>query len=75
MWLKALIVFLFLAVVASLSSALVFLLKDMGAADSRRTLYALGIRITLAALLLTCIVYGFYSGTLVSTAPWEMRGP
>lgn len=74
MWLKAIIVVLFLAVVASLSSALVFLLKDMGAPDTKRTLYALGIRITLAGLLIICIVYGFYSGTLSSTAPWELRG-
>ncbi|UTA47907.1 DUF2909 domain-containing protein [Simiduia sp. 21SJ11W-1] len=74
MWLKALIVVLFLAVLASLSSALVFLLKDMGASESRRTLYALGIRVTLAGLLIGCLVYGFYSGMLMSTAPWELRG-
>ena len=49
MWLKIIIVILFLAVLASLSSALVYLLKDVGAANSKRTLYALGIRITLAA--------------------------
>lgn len=73
MWLKLLIVFLFLAVLASLSSALVFLLKDMGAPDSRRTLYALGIRITLAALLMICIFYGFHSGILSSQAPWDQR--
>ncbi len=73
MWLKIIIVILFLAVLASLSSALVFLLKDMGAPDSKRTLYALGIRITLAALLLLCIFYGFYSGILSSQAPWDAR--
>ncbi|MBB3169792.1 DUF2909 domain-containing protein [Simiduia aestuariiviva] len=74
MWLKALIVLLFIAVLVSLSSALMFLLKDMGASESRRTLYALGIRISLAALLIGCLVYGFYSGALTSTAPWEIRG-
>lgn len=71
MWLKALIVFLFLAVLASLSSGLFFLLKDMGDSHSKRTLYALGIRVSLAALLLAAIAYGFYSGELHSTAPWE----
>lgn len=71
MWLKALIVFLFLAVLASLSSGLFFLLKDMGDSHSKRTLYALGIRVTLAALLLAAIAYGFYSGELHSTAPWD----
>lgn len=74
MWLKITIVVLFIAVVISLSSGLVYLLKDGGASESRRTLYALGIRITLAALLLALIFYGFYSGMLHSTAPWEMRG-
>lgn len=70
MWLKIVIVFLFLAVLASLSSALFFLLRDMGAPESKRTLYALGIRIGLAALLLLAIWYGFDSGTLSNTAPW-----
>ncbi|MCW8195537.1 twin transmembrane helix small protein [Proteobacteria bacterium 005FR1] len=69
MWLKIIIVLLFLAIVASLSSGLVFLLKDMGS-SSKRTLYALGVRITLAALLLLCIWYGYYSGILSNTAPW-----
>lgn len=70
MWLKTIIVLLFLAVLASLTSALLFLLRDMGAPESKRTLYALGIRITLAALLLLTIWYGFHSGMLSNTAPW-----
>lgn len=70
MWLKALIVILFILVLISLSSALVFLLKDSGS-DSRRTLYALGIRITLAFLLILSIFYGFHSGQLGRSAPWD----
>lgn len=73
MWLKTIIVILFFAVLVSLSSGLVFLLKDMGDSDSKRTLYALGIRIALAALLLICIFYGLYSGELSSQAPWDRR--
>ncbi|UHQ54046.1 MULTISPECIES: DUF2909 domain-containing protein [Microbulbifer] len=73
MWLKIVIVFLFLAVLASLSSALFFLLRDMGAPESKRTLYALGIRISLAALLLLAIWYGFDSGMLSNTAPWANK--
>ena len=69
--LKFLIVVLFIAVVASLSSGLVFLLKDMNVTDSKRTLYALGIRVTLAATLLGVIAYGIYSGQLGNTAPWD----
>lgn len=73
MWLKMIIVILFIAVLISLSSALVFLLKDMGS-RSKRTLYALGIRVSLAALLLSCIFYGLYTGKLNSSAPWD-HGP
>lgn len=70
MWLKIIIVLLFVAVLFSLSSALMFLLKDMGS-PSRRTLYALGIRVSLAALLLASIFYGLYSGQLHNSAPWD----
>lgn len=73
MLLKIVIVILFILVLISLSSALVFLLKDMGS-QSKRTLYALGIRISLAGLLLACIFYGLYSGRLGSSAPWD-AGP
>ncbi len=57
MWLKIAIVILFVAVVASLSSGLAFLLKDMNTSKSKRALYALGIRITLAATLLYWLRY------------------
>ncbi|MGH1472003.1 MAG: DUF2909 domain-containing protein [Cellvibrionaceae bacterium] len=70
MWLKVIIVLLFIAILISLSSALVFLLKDMGVGGSKRTLYALGIRITLAAALVFAIWYGVETGILHNTAPW-----
>lgn len=70
MWLKIIIIVLFIALVFSLSGALVFLLKDMGSA-SKRTLYLLGIRVSLAVLLLASIFYGFYTGQLHSSAPWD----
>ncbi|GLS24428.1 DUF2909 domain-containing protein [Marinibactrum halimedae] len=72
MWLKAIIIVLFIAVLISLSSALVFLLKDSGS-ESKRTLYALGIRVTLAGALLLSIFYGLLSGQLGSNAPWDRR--
>ena len=50
MILKIVIVVLFIAMLASLSSGLVFLMKDMQIPDSKRALYALGIRIGLATL-------------------------
>lgn len=66
--LKAAIVVLLLATVASLFSGLVFLVKDDG--ESTRLLKALTVRVSLAALTLGLITWGFYSGQLVSHAPW-----
>ena len=72
MWLKILIVLLFIGVVISLSSSLVFLLKDLGN-QRRRTMYALGIRVCLASALILSLIYGFASGRLHSTAPWDRQ--
>lgn len=72
MLLKITIVILFIAVLVSLSSGLYFLLKDFGN-TRRRTLYALGVRVTLATLLIGLIAYGFVSGQLHSTAPWDRQ--
>ncbi|WP_341936757.1 DUF2909 domain-containing protein [Marinimicrobium sp. C2-29] len=71
MWLKIIILLLFAGVLLSLSSGLRFLLKDAGVPESKRTLYALGIRILLATVMMLCVFYGFYSGILSSTAPWD----
>lgn len=71
MLLKLLIVILFVAVLVSLTSGLVFLLKDMNIPDSKRTLYALGIRITLAAALMGTIAYGIQTGQLKNKTPWD----
>jgi hypothetical protein len=72
MLLKVIIVILFIGVIASLFGGLNFLVKDMGNA-SKRLLYALGIRIGLASLLIACVIYGTYSGQLNSTAPWDRQ--
>ena len=72
MLLKVIIVLLFIGVLISLSSALVFLMKDIGNAR-KRTLYALGIRVTLAIALIAAIAWGIYSGQLGSQAPWDKQ--
>ncbi|MBT4929183.1 MAG: DUF2909 family protein, partial [Cellvibrionales bacterium] len=51
MLLKVIIIILFIGVIASLFGGLNFLVKDMGN-SSKRLLYALGIRIGLAGLLI-----------------------
>ncbi len=73
MLLKVTIVVLFILVLLSLSRALIFLLRDQNN-PRKRVLYALGIRVVLASLLLLCLFYGFYTGQLNSHAPWD-SGP
>ena len=73
MILKTIIIVLLIGVIVSLFSGLVFLFKDTSRNDSKRTLYALGTRVTLASLLLITIAYGFYTGELRMglNAPWH----
>ncbi len=76
-FLKVLIVVLLIGVVVSLFSGLVFLFKDTDRSDSKRTLYALGVRVTFATALLITIFYGFYTGQLRMgvNAPWHGATP
>tara|TARA_B100001939_G_scaffold347464_1_gene369157 strand:- start:353 stop:625 length:273 start_codon:yes stop_codon:yes gene_type:complete len=69
MWLKPVIFLLIILILLSLSSGLFFLFKDRG--DGRGTMISLGIRVTLAALLLSLVAYGLYTGQLGNTVPWE----
>lgn len=62
MFLKTLIVVVFLAMLASLAAGVGFLLRDDS--SSRRLLVSLKIRVSLAALLLALLFYGFYFGSL-----------
>jgi len=72
MALKIIVVILFIGVLVSLTSGLVFLLKDIDS-PKKRGLYALGTRITLATLLMGTIFYGLYTGQLGSAAPWDAK--
>jgi uncharacterized BrkB/YihY/UPF0761 family membrane protein len=72
MMLKVLVVILFVGVLLSLSSSFIFLIKDIES-PKKRSLYALGVRITLATLLMTTIFYGLYTGKLGSGAPWDKK--
>ena len=66
--LKAAIVLMLLATIASLFSGLFFLVKD----DSRstRVVNALTVRVVLTAITVALIAWGFYSGQLVSHVTW-----
>lgn len=71
MWLKTAIVIVFIALVISLASGLYFLFKDQG--TTRRTLHSLGVRVTLAGILLALLAYGIYTGQIRSKAPWDAK--
>ncbi len=73
MFLKALIVVLLIGVLVSLFTGLGFLFKDSNRSDSKRTLYALGVRICFAVALLAVVGYGLASGQLTLSAPWLGR--
>ncbi|TFH75498.1 DUF2909 domain-containing protein [Gammaproteobacteria bacterium LSUCC0112] len=67
--LRTLIVFLLIAIVVSLITGFVFFYKDKG--RSKRVMYALGIRVTLAVILMICVFYGFSTGELTMQTPWN----
>ncbi|MFZ3154166.1 twin transmembrane helix small protein [Pseudomonas sp.] len=66
--LKAAIVLLLLATLISLFSGLFFLVKDEG--KTSRVVNALTVRVTLTALTVALIAWGFYSGQLVPHVTW-----
>ncbi|MGI9275865.1 MAG: DUF2909 domain-containing protein [Endozoicomonas sp.] len=71
MWLKVVIVLLFLAVVASLGRGLYFLLTDQS--GSAKLISSLTARISLTALIMLVIVIAWLHGDINSQAPWLYR--
>lgn len=70
---KSFIVVLLTGVLVSLFTGLGFLFKDSDRHDSKRTLYALGVRIAFAVALVATVFYGLYTGELGMSAPWHGR--
>jgi hypothetical protein len=66
---KVIIVALLIAIIISLFSGAAFFFKDQG--TTKRTLHALGVRVTLAVLLILTIIYGVFTGQLRLNAPWH----
>ncbi len=74
MWLKVVIVVLFIALVASLFTGLAFLFKDReNEVESRRLWNALTVRLVLTVLLVGFLIFGVFTGRLSSNAPWDAR--
>lgn len=70
MWLKIIIIVLFIALLISLVTGFSFLIQDQGSRHKTRLWSALNIRIVLTVALIGFIVYGIQSGQLRSQAPW-----
>lgn len=73
MWLKAIIVILFIGLVISLFSGLAFLFKDREEEQQPRSRLwnALSLRLLLTGLLVALLIYGVFTGQLGSNAPWD----
>lgn len=71
MLLKIIMIILIIAMLLSLSGALVALFKNDN--ESRRTMKLLTIRVTLASLIILVLIIGFVTGELSQTAPWIGR--
>ena len=69
--LKAAIVVLMLALVASLGSGFYFLMLDQGDREKRRTFHSLGVRLGIATALMALIIYGVATGRLGHSNPWD----
>ena len=72
--LKAAILILVLALVASLGSGFYFLMLDQGDKTKRRTFHSLGVRLGLAICLMVLLVAGIATGRLGHGTPWH-AGP
>lgn len=70
MFLKVVIVLLFIGNLIALGTALVTLMQDQGT-ESKRTAKWLLIRVSLAALLILTVAYGIWSGQLGISSPWH----
>ena len=62
MWLRPLIYAVIILILLSLASSLFFLFKDQG--QGKRSVYSLGVRLSLAAFLLMLVAYGLSTGQL-----------
>ena len=71
MWLKVAIVVLLIGALISLASALVFLIRDQGRRE--RTKNALFVRVTLCALIIVLVIYGFASGRITPHSPYGLQ--
>ncbi|MEX1196440.1 MAG: DUF2909 domain-containing protein [Pseudohongiellaceae bacterium] len=66
--LTTIVAILLVGILIALGVGFYFFFKDQG--RSRRVMYALGVRVTLAILLMITVLYGIMTGELTLQAPW-----
>ena len=69
--LKTLIFIDVFLIMVSLGSGLYFLIVDQGKPESKRTVYSLGFRVALAAILIMLVTIGLITGELGNSVPWD----
>lgn len=67
--LHAAIVVLLIGILISLAAGFYFFYKDQG--RSKRVMYALGVRVTMAVILMVLVFYGLSTGQLNLQTPWN----
>ena len=67
--LKILIALLLAGILISLVAGFIFFYKYQG--RSRRVMYALGTRVTLAIILMIVVFYGLMTGQMNLSTPWN----
>jgi len=67
--LHTIIVILLTGIVIALVTGFYFFYQDKG--RSKRVMYALGVRVTLAILLMIVVFYGLSTGELTFDVPWS----
>ena len=69
--LKTLIFIDVFLIMVSLGSGLYFLIVDQGKPESKRTVYSLGFRVALAAILIMLVTIGLITGELGNSVPCD----
>lgn len=67
--LLTIVIVLLVAILISLAVGFVFFYQDRG--RSKRVMYALGTRVTLAFILILVVLYGIYTGEFNLSTPWN----
>jgi hypothetical protein len=63
------VIVLLVGILISLAVGFVFFYQDRG--RSKRVMYALGTRVTLAFILILVVLYGIYTGEFNLSTPWN----